>query len=72
MARRYKRAIAWLSGAALVAQLGGCAPLSQLPDFAKLPERVLTKDEQQGQVNQMIEKAQTHQAEAARQIEKAK
>jgi hypothetical protein len=59
----------------LAAQLGGCAetlPLAQLPDFSKLPEKVLTKDEQQGKVNDMIEKGQTHQAEAAKQIEKGK
>lgn len=53
-------------------QLGGCAetlPLARLPDFYKLPEKVLTKDEQQGKMNEMIEKSQTHQAEAAKQIE---
>ena len=59
----------------LAAQLGGCAetmPLAQLPDFYKLPEKVLSKDEQQGKVNEMIEKGQNHQAEAAKQIEKGK
>lgn len=55
--------------------LAGCAetlPLAQLPDFSKLPEKVLSKDEQQGKVNQMIEKGQSHEAEAAKQIEKGK
>ena len=54
--------------------MAGCAetmPLAQLPDFYKLPEKVLSKDEQQTKVNQMIEKGQSHQAEAAKEIEKA-
>jgi hypothetical protein len=62
-----------LIGAAALA--GGCAetmPLAQLPDFAKLPQKVLSKDEQQGRVNEMIEKGQTHQSQAAKQIEKDK
>jgi hypothetical protein len=56
-------------------QLGGCSDtlsLTQLPDLTKLPQKVLSKDEQQGKVNEMIEKGQTHQAEASKQIEKAK
>ena len=43
--------------------------VSQLPDFYKLPEKVLSKDEQQTKVNDMVEKSQTHQAEAAKKIE---
>ena len=52
--------------------MGGCSetmPLAQLPDFDKLPEKVLSKDEQQTKVNEMVEKGQTHQAEAAKKIE---
>ena len=55
-----------------LAALGGCSesmPLAQLPDFYKLPEKVLSKDEQQTKVNDMVEKSQTHQAEAAKKIE---
>jgi hypothetical protein len=55
-----------------LAALGGCSetlPLAQLPDFYKLPEKVLSKDEQQSKVNDMVEKGQTHQAEAAKKIE---
>ena len=55
-----------------LAALGGCAetmPLAQLPDFYKLPEKVLSKDEQQTKVNEMVEKSQSHQAEAAKKIE---
>jgi len=46
-------------------------PFAQLPDITKLPEKVLSKDEQQGKVNEMIEKGQRHQTEAAKEIERA-
>jgi hypothetical protein len=57
------------------AALAGCSetmPLAQLPDITKLPQKVLSKDEQQGKVNEMIEKSQRHQAEAAKEIEKGR
>jgi hypothetical protein len=54
------------------AGLGGCSQLAELPDVTKLPQKVLSKDEQQGKVNEMIEKSQKHQAEAAKEIEKGK
>lgn len=60
---------------AVVAILTGCAdtmPLLNLPDITKLPEKVLNKDEQQRAMNQMIEKGQAQQAEAAKQAEKAR
>ena len=70
---RWTYALALLAmGAAL---LGGCSetmPLAQLPDIAKLPQKVLSKDEQQGKVNEMIEKGQKHQTEAAQEIEKGR
>jgi len=47
-------------------------PLTQLPDITKLPQKVLSKDEQQGKVNEMIDKGQRHQAEAAKEIEKGR
>lgn len=62
--------LAWSAAA-----LSGCSetmPLAQLPDITKLPQKVLSKDEQQGKVNEMIEKSQKHQAEAAKEIEKGK
>ena len=74
----YQMRVRWvfaLGLAAAVAQLGGCAetlPFGQLPDLSKLPEKALSKDEQQGKVSQMIEKGQSHEAEAAKQIEKEK
>jgi hypothetical protein len=62
-------------GALTVAILSGCSetlPLVNLPDITKLPEKVLTKDEQQKAMNQMIEKGQAQQAEVAKQTEKGK
>jgi hypothetical protein len=68
---RWTYALALLSlGTAL---LGGCSetmPFARLPDITKLPEKVLSKDEQQGKVNEMIEKGQRHQTEAAKEIER--
>jgi outer membrane murein-binding lipoprotein Lpp len=55
--------------------LAGCSetmPLVNLPDIAKLPEKVLTKDQQQKAMNQMIEKGQAQQSEAAKQIDRGK
>ena len=68
----------WIHVLALIgmsAHLSGCSdalPLSQLPDLAKLPEKVLNKDEQKGKVNEMIEKRDRHEAEAAREIERGR
>lgn len=69
----------WISLPALAivgaAMVGGCAdsmPFSQLPDVAKLPQKVLSKDEQQGKVNEMVARGQTHQGEAAKEIEGSK
>ena len=70
----------WMSALALVAVAatlagGGCSetlPLSQLPDVTKLPQKVLSKDEQQGKVNEMIAKGQNHQSDAAKEIENGK
>ena len=68
MGMRCKIAVALVG----LAALGGCSetmPLAQLPDFYKLPEKVLSKEEQQTKVNDMVEKSQTHQTEAAKKIE---
>ena len=70
----------WMSALALVAVAAtllasGCSeslPLTQLPDVTKLPQKVLNKDEQQGKVNEMIAKGQSHQTEAAKEIENGK
>jgi hypothetical protein len=69
----------WISILALAAVtatlLMSCSeslPLNQLPDITKLPQKVLGKDEQQGKVNEMITRGQTHQNEAAKEIENSK
>src|SRR5262245_25122090 len=68
----------WKLGAALVVSTtlaAGCAEtlsLADLPNVTRLPEKLLSKDEQAKTMSGMAEKAQTHQAEAAKEIEKAK
>jgi type IV pilus biogenesis protein CpaD/CtpE len=72
---RWKLATALVSAAAVAATLSGCGEtmsFARLPEFVKLPEKVLSKDEQQRSINTMIEKGQTHQSEAAKDIEKGK
>ena len=70
IAARLIHALALLAFSAVA--LGGCSQLAELPDISKVPQRVLSKDEQQGKVNEMIEKSQRHQAEAAKEIEKGR
>jgi hypothetical protein len=48
------------------------AKLAPLPELAKLPEKVLNKDEQQTKINEMAVKGQAHQTEAAKAIENEK
>ena len=72
MACRLKCVVALLGVAALA---GGCAEtasLTRLPDLGAAPPRVMSKDEQQGKVNDMLEKGQTHETEAAKRIEARK
>jgi hypothetical protein len=64
-----------LAALGATAYLPGCSeslPLSQLPDLAKLPQKVLNKDEQKGKVNEMIETRDKHQADAAKEIERGR
>ena len=66
--------IALLAVLAATLNLGGCAEsmsLTQLPQIGNLSQKVLSKDEQQIKVNEMIEKAQTHQSAAEKRIENA-
>jgi hypothetical protein len=74
MALRRKLGLALASGAAAVALLGCSETLSlaDLPSITKLPEKLLSKEDQARTVNQMVEKGQNHQAEAAKQIEASK
>jgi hypothetical protein len=71
-------AILWRTAPVLLlaaALLGGCAEtasLAQLPDINKLPQKVLTKEEQKSKVEGMIENGQNHRTEAAKEIEKGR
>jgi hypothetical protein len=60
-----------VSGAAAMALLGCSQTLSlvELPNLSKLPSKLLSKEQQAKTMNQMLEKGQTHQAEAAKEIE---
>ena len=75
MAVRRKPGLALIvSGAAGMALLGCSETLSlaDLPNISRLPQKLLSKEEQAKTMNQMTEKGQTHQADAAKQIEAAK
>lgn len=55
---------------ACVTALSGCSALpTALPDSSKLPEKVLSKEEQLAKINAMIAASKTHQRETAKQIE---
>jgi hypothetical protein len=47
--------------------LAGCAQLGPMPDL--LPGKVMNKDEQQSKVDGIIERGQTHERDAEKQIE---
>lgn len=73
MAARSRLGLAIIASAAIGTALVGCAEtlsLAELPNPTRLPEKLLTKEEQAQAVNTMAEKAQTQQAEAAKEIEK--
>jgi hypothetical protein len=75
MAARCRFGMALVAAAAMGLALIGCAEtlsLADLPNVTRLPEKLLSKEDQQKTVNQMAEKAQTQQAEAAKEIEKGK
>jgi hypothetical protein len=72
MAVRCKLGLALVaSGAAGMALLGCSETMSlvDLPNISRLPEKLLSKEEQAKTMNQMLVKGQTHEAEAAKDIE---
>ncbi|HEX5959196.1 MAG TPA: hypothetical protein VFY92_11165 [Hyphomicrobiaceae bacterium] len=72
MASRRKLGLAAVTSAAVGMTLLGCSDtlsLANLPDITKLPTKLLSKEEQAKTMNGMLEKGQTHQAEAAKEIE---
>jgi hypothetical protein len=53
----------------------GCSEtlsLAELPSISRLPSKLLSKEDQTKTMNQMLEKGQSHQADAAKEIEAAK
>ena len=75
MAVRCRLVLALVASSAAGMALLGCSEtlsLADLPSVSKLPEKLLSKEEQAQTMNQMLEKGQNHQAEVARQIEAAK
>jgi len=75
MAARLKLGMALVALAAMGTALIGCAEtlsLADLPNVTRLPEKLLSKEDQAKTVTQMAEKGQNQQAEAAKEIEKGK
>jgi hypothetical protein len=62
--------------AALAAMLGGCASSGSsgidLPDLTRIPQKLLTKDEQQRAVQDLSADKVRQQADAVKQIEQTK
>jgi type IV pilus biogenesis protein CpaD/CtpE len=61
-----------VAAAGLAAGCSETLPLASLPDITKLPSKLLTKEDQDKAMNTMIEKGQTEQVQAVKQIEQAK
>lgn len=59
------------SGTAAMALIGCSETLSlaELPSISRLPSKLLSKEDQAKTMNQMLEKGQSHQAQAAKEIE---
>lgn len=75
MAVRCRLGFALATSAIAGIALLGCSEtlsLADLPNISKLPEKLLSKEEQAKTMNQMLEKGQNHQAEAAKEIEAVK
>jgi hypothetical protein len=75
MAVRCKLGLALVASGAVGMALLGCSEtmsLVDLPNISRLPEKLLSKEEQAKTMNQMLEKGQTHQSDAIKEIEAAK
>jgi hypothetical protein len=46
--------------------------LAELPSISRLPSKLLSKEDQAKTMNQMLEKGQSHQAEAVKEIQAPK
>jgi hypothetical protein len=69
-AKRWVHALVLISVTAFLASCAG--PLGELPEIAKLPDKMMNKDQQQAKINEMLAKGQSHQSEAAKEIENQK
>ena len=74
---RATKTTALLVIAALAALLGACASgggsvVGDLPDLTRIPQKLLTKDEQQRAVQDLAAEKDKQQADAVKQIEQTK
>jgi hypothetical protein len=61
-----------MTSACLVAACSSQQPYQQLPDVARLPERLLNKDEQQARIVDMTAKQRAKETQAEKEIEETK
>ncbi len=74
MAVHCRLGVALVASSAVGMALLGCSEtmsLVDLPNISRLPEKLLSKEDQAKTMNQMLEKGQNHQADAAKEIEAA-
>ena len=64
---RYGTLLAPIITAALVA---GCSSLGDMPDLGNLPDRQGSGASQRAKIEGMVERAKTHETQAAKEIEK--
>jgi hypothetical protein len=75
MAVRCKLGLTLIASGAVGVALLGCSEtmsLVDLPNISRLPEKLRSKEEQAKTMNQMLEKGQTHQSDAAKEIQAGK
>ena len=63
---------ALMTSACLVTACSSQQPYQQLPDVARLPERLLNKDEQQARIVDMTTKQRAKETQAEKEIEETK
>ncbi|HET6927535.1 MAG TPA: hypothetical protein VFI48_11870 [Hyphomicrobiaceae bacterium] len=68
----HARLAALITSACIVAACSSQQPYQQLPDVARLPERLLNKDEQQARIVDMTAKQRAKETQAEKEIEETK
>lgn len=74
MAVHCRLGVALVASSAVGMALLGCSEtmsLVDLPNISRLPEKLLSKEDQAKTMNQMLEKGQNHQSDVAKEIEAA-